>query len=84
MPRSRKANRVTPPADLRRRWRVVLADAETNEKAWAESRGVSANHVREVVLGLRKSDHVLREVLDFVRTRERLIAKRIAADPLAA
>lgn len=80
MPRSRKANRVVAPPGLRRRWRVVLADAETHEKAWAEERGLTANHVREVVLGHRKSDHVLREVLDFVRTREKLIAKRIAAD----
>lgn len=84
MPRSRKATNLVAPADLRRRWRVVLADAELTEKAWAESRGVSGNHVREVVLGLRKSDHVLREVIDFVRTRERMIAKRITAEAMAA
>lgn len=84
MPRSRKANRVVAPDGLRRRWRVALADAETSEKAWAEDRDLSANHVREVVLGIRKSDQVLRAVIDFVRIREKQIAKRIAADPIAA
>ncbi len=70
-------------AELRRRWRVALADAETHESAWAQERGVTGNHVREVVLGLRKSEHLLAQVIAFVRDRERRIVARVAADAAA-
>jgi hypothetical protein len=83
MPRSRKPSTLVAGPELRRRWRVALADAETHEAAWAESRGVSKNHVREVVLGLRKSEHLLAQVIAYVRDRERRIAARIAADAAA-
>ncbi len=80
MPRSRKPSPLVAGPELRRRWRVALADAETHETAWAESRGVTGNHVREVVLGLRKSEHLLAQVIAFVRDRERQIVARITAD----
>ncbi len=82
MPRSRKANSLAAPPDLHRRWRVALADAETNAEAWAITRGISGNHLREVVLGLRKSEHLLRDVIDFVEVRERMIAKRVAGNAM--
>jgi hypothetical protein len=63
---------------LRRRWRVCLADAETNEQAWAQAHGVTGNHVREVTLG-RQGEDILRAVHAFVLAREKMIAKRIAA-----
>lgn len=83
MPRSRKPSALVAGPELRRRWRVALADAETHEAGWAESRNVSKNHVREVVLGLRKSEHLLAQVIAFVRDRERRIVARVTADVAA-
>lgn len=63
---------------MRRRWRTALADAEMTEKAWAESIGVSSQHVSEVLFNGRAGEAVMRRAIAFVQAREQLIAKRVA------
>lgn len=78
MPRHRKTGSVAGE-DLRKRWRVALADFGTTERAWAIARGFSASHVRQVVLGKRESELLLQEIVAWVYTREKMIVKRITA-----
>jgi hypothetical protein len=69
MPVSRTARQSTCH-DLWLRWRRALAHAGTTNRAWAQARGLSGEHVAAVVKGVRPSARLHADVVEWVERQE--------------
>lgn len=82
MTRQRKARAGS--AALKQRWRTALADAGISEADWAEREGLTKSHVSQVIRGDRTSARLMEKALAFIADREKLLAKRLGVNRVAA